>query len=306
MNFGILSPARRMTFSCSSLATRLSCLYVEHVRMKTITFATLLALMNPVVLHAQAVSPKDLNLDKTPELTAAQKEFTNLPEQKRIDYIKYTSEANRLFGQKRIFEVLEQTDAARKIFDRNADILNMVASCYVEFRDFPKAREFYNKALDLAPKSNVILFNIAELEFVTRNWKACLEKMKTVLPTIPETGLQTRRIIELKMLLCHIALNQVEEAKALANKYDPLRDDTPFYYYAQACLKYLNKDIVKAEEYLQMANRVFDNPAYISPWQDTLIEFGYIASFYGGEPTEGEASSSYSPASQPPSGSGAK
>jgi hypothetical protein len=31
-----------------------------------------------------------------------------------------------------------------------------------------------------------------------------------------------------------------------------------------------------------MANRVFQNSGMLSAWQDTLIEFGYIASFYGG------------------------
>ncbi len=274
--------------------------------MKIITRAALVATMSAVALHAQAVKPGEMNLDKTPELSESQKEFTNLPEQKRIDYINHVNEANRLFGQKRIFEVLEQIDAARKIFDMNADILNMAASCYVEFRDFAKAKELYTKALALSPQSNVILFNIAELEFVTRNWKTCLEKLKEVLPMVPEAGLQTRRIIELKMLLCHIALNQVEEAKALANKYDPLRDDSPFYYYAQACLRYREKDLIKAEEFLQMANRVFENPAYISPWQDTLIEFGYIASFYGGGPEAGGVTNEPSPAPQPQSESGAK
>lgn len=263
-------------------------------------------MLSSIALHAQAIKPSELNLDKTPELSEAQKEFTNLPEQKRIDYVNHVNEANRLFGQKRIFEALEQTDSARKIFDQNPDILNMVASCYVEFRDFTKARDYYNKALALAPRSSVILFNIAELEFVTRNWQACLDQLKEVLPMVPEAGLQTKRIIELKMLLCHIALNQVNEANALANKYDPLRDDTPFYYYAQACLRYREKNLIKAEEYLQMANRVFENPAYIAPWQDTLIEFGYIASFYGGDPNGGEAPNVSSPAPQPPNASGAK
>lgn len=274
--------------------------------MKMINNVILLALMSSVALHAQAIKPSELNLDKTPELTEAQREFTNLPEQKRIDYVNHVNEANRLFGQKRIFEALEQTDSARKIFDLNPDVLNMVASCYVEFRNFPKAREYYNKALALAPQSSVILFNIAELEFVSRNWQSCLEKLKVVLPLVPEAGLQTRRIIELKMLLCHISLNQVEEAKALANKYDPLRDDTPFYYYAQACLRYREKDLIKAEEFLQMANRIFENPAYIAPWQDTLIEYGYIASFYGGDQDAGGAANAPSPAPPPPSESGAK
>jgi tetratricopeptide (TPR) repeat protein len=174
-------------------------------------------------------------------------------------------------------------DQARKIFDRNSNVFNMLGACYLEFRNFPKAREFYQKALALSPNSIAILFNIAELEFVTRNWQACLEKMTQLLPLIPEQGLQTRRLIELKIMLCHISLGNTEEVKARANRYDPLTDDSPYYYYAQACLRYMNNEVVKAEEYLQMANRVFANPAYITDWQDTLIEYGYIKSFYGGE-----------------------
>lgn len=274
--------------------------------MKIIITSALLATLFTATLFAQAVKPGEMNLDKTPELSEAQKEFTNLPEQKRIDYLNHVNEANRLFGQKRIFEALEETESARKIFDLNPDVLNMIASCYVEFRDFAKARDFYKRALALAPKSNVILFNIAELEFVTRNWQSCLDKLKEVLPMVPEAGLQTRRIIELKMLLCHLALNQIDEAKALANKYDPLRDDTPYYYYAQASLRYREKDLIKAEEYLQMANRVFENPAYIAPWQDTLIEFGYIASFYGGEPGNDDNASGSAPTPQQRNASGAK
>lgn len=272
---------------------------------------TLLAFLCQIpLLQAQAVTASDLNIDKTPELSDAQKEFTNLPEQKRTDYFKHVNEASRLFNQKRIFETLEQTDAARKIFDRNSDIFNLVGSCYVEFRDFDKAREFYQKALELSPDSSVILFNIAELDFVTKQWFACLQRLQEVLPLIPETGLQTRRLVEFKILLCYIALGKTAEATALADKYDPLRDDTPYYYYAQASLCYMKKDLLKAEEHLQRANRVFGNPAFISPWQDTLIEFGYIASFYGGgassdangETTPAKESSAPTPPPQPGSG----
>lgn len=277
------------------------------MQRKKILLPSLLTLLMSPLTYAQAVVPTEPNAKKTPALTEVQKEFTNLPEQKRVDYLKFVNEATRLFNQKRIFEALEQIDEARKIFDRNVDIFNLLGSCYVEFRDFTKAREFYDKALALEPKSSIVLFNIAELEFVTRNWQVCLEKMKEVLPLIPDMSVQTKRIVELKILLCYLALDREEEAKALANKYDPLRDDSPFYYYAQASLCYRDKDLIKAEEYLQKANRVFVNPAYTAPWQDTLIEFGYIASFYGGAdlPTEAEASGS-SPAPQPPPASGAK
>jgi tetratricopeptide (TPR) repeat protein len=263
---------------------------------------TLIALLcYAPLLRAQAVTASDLNIDKTPELSEAQREFTNLPEQKRTDYFKHINEASRLFNQKRIFETLEQTDAARKIFDRNSDVFNLIGSCYVEFRDFDKAREFYLKALELSPESSVIMFNIAELDFVTKQWFACLQRLQEVLPMIPESGLQTRRLVEFKILLCYIALGKTQEAKAMAEKYDPLRDDTPFYYYAQASLCYMKKDLIGAEEQLQRANRVFGNPAYISPWQDTLIEFGYIASFYGGGGINAAAENSPTPPPQPES-----
>jgi tetratricopeptide (TPR) repeat protein len=275
-------------------------------RNKLLLLSFLPLLLSPWGM-AQTMAPAGLNAGQTPELSEVQKEFSNLPEQKRIDYLKFVNEASRLFNQKRIFEAMAQIDEARKIFDRNVDIFNLLGSCYVEFRDFSKAREFYDKALALEPKSSVILFNLAELEFVTRNWQECLQKMNVVLPLLPEVNIQTMRLVELKMLLCYLALDRNEEANTLANKYDPLRDDSPFYYYAQASLCYRNDDLIKAEEFLQKANRVFGNPAYIAPWQDTLIEFGYIASFYGGgELPKDSGASESSPAPQPPPESGAK
>lgn len=245
-------------------------------------FSGIFCFLSCQTVDAQAVTAAELNLDKTPELTAAQKEFTNLPEQKRIDYFRHMQEAKRLFNQKRIFESFAEIHEARKIFDKNSDMFNLLGSCYVEFRDFENATQFYAKALALSPKSPIINFNIAELLFVSRKWEACKEKMNFVLTLLPKKDVVTRRIVELKIMLCHIALEQNEEANQMANKYDPLQDDSPFYYYAQAALCFRDKDMIKAEGYLQMANRVFGNPAIIAPWQDTMIEFGYISSFYGG------------------------
>lgn len=239
-------------------------------------------------LHAQAVTPAELNPDKTPELSDIEKEFTNLPEQKRIDYNKYFQEANRLYQQHRIFETLAQIHEARKIFDKNAALFNLMGQCYVEFRDFPRAKEFYQKAADLAPESAPILFNLGELEFVTHKWQSCLDQMTHVLTILPKDEIALRRLVELRILLSNIALGNHAEAEALANKYDPLMDDTPFYYYAQACLAYRDKDEDKAQSFLLMALRVFRNPAILAHWDDSLIEFGYIKSFFGGTPAEEE------------------
>jgi hypothetical protein len=84
------------------------------------------------------------------------------------------------------------------------------------------------------------------------------------------------------VLLCKNKLGKKQEVQILAEKYDFL-DDSPFYYYAKAALEYEADNMVKAEEWLAIANRIFQDPAIIAPWQDTLVEYGYIKSFYGGE-----------------------
>jgi hypothetical protein len=209
--------------------------------------------------------------------------FTNLPLEKRETFFKHRREAYRLFNDKRIVEAYEEIQSAMKIFNEDPETVNLLASCYVEFRDFPKAKLNYDQAIKLAPDVTSIKFNILEMEFVTRNWQKCIDLTKDLLAKLPAEEVATRRIAEFKMLLCHQALGNDAEAEKLANLYDPLKEDTPYYYLAQAALSYKKKDFVVAEEWSSRAMRVFNNPAILAPWQDTLIEYGYIKSFYGGD-----------------------
>ena len=89
--------------------------------------------------------------------------------------------------------------------------------------------------------------------------------------------------MEFKILLCKKKLGLKDEVTVLAEKYDFL-DDSPYYYYAQAALAYDNNNLIKAEEWLAIAGRIFQDPNVLAPWQDTLVEYGYIKSFYGDEP----------------------
>ena len=56
-----------------------------------------------------------------------------------------------------------------------------------------------------------------------------------------------------------------------------------YYYYAKAALAYEDNNLIKAEEWLATAGRIFQDPNVLAPWQDTLVEYGYIKSFYGDE-----------------------
>ena len=86
--------------------------------------------------------------------------------------------------------------------------------------------------------------------------------------------------MEFKILLCKKKLGLDDDVLILADKYDYL-DDSPYYYYCKAALAYEEENLIEAEQWLARAKRIFRDPNVLAPWQDTLVEYGYIKSFYG-------------------------
>ena len=221
-----------------------------------------------------------------PELLPNQKAFLNLPEEKRKEFAKHLGEASRLFQSKRIFETLDELYKAEKVFPDAPEIHNIRGSCYVEIRNFDKATESFNEAAKLSPNNPSVEFNIAEVLFVTKEWQKAHDAFVALQKKLPANNIALGRLVEFKLLLCKLKLGKTDELAALAEKYDFL-DESPYYYFAQAALAYNDGNLLKAEEWLAMSARIFRDPAILAPWQDTLVEFGYIKSFYGDEGAEG-------------------
>ena len=209
-----------------------------------------------------------------------EQEFSNLPEEQRKAYVEHLTQAGNYFRQKRIFETIDEIHAAQQIIDNGANAINMLGACYVEFRDFDKAREAFERSLKLSPKNPSVLFNLAEIEFVTKNWSRCVERLDSVLANLPENANQMRELVIYKKMLAHIKLGNLDKAKELSTTYTD-NDDSPFYYYAKAALFFHEDDSLSADRELAKARRIFVKPELIAPWDDTLIEFGYLQSFFG-------------------------
>jgi len=238
--------------------------------------------MTPLVAQNEAAPAAKLPDPQKEALAPNQQAFLNLPEESRKEFIKHISEANRIFQQKRIFETLEELDKAAVIFKDSPELANLRGSCFVEMRAFDKALAEFNKAASLSKDDPSIEFNIAEVHFVTKQWQKALDIFEKVFKKLPAENIALGRLTEFKILLCKKKLGKNDEAAILAEKYDFL-DDSPFYYYAKAALAYDDNNLIKAEEWLATAGRIFQDPNILAPWQDTLVEYGYIKSFYGDE-----------------------
>lgn len=251
-------------------------------------FAALLVL--PAIAAGEEADAPDTaaSAEATPELREWQQEFLNLPADRRQEFAKHVTKARELFNQKRIFETVDELSKASAIFKNSPDIENLLGACQTEFRNFDKAMEHFKRADELNPNDSRILFNIAEIHFVTHNWDEAEKALAEVLTMVEGSNdLMLSRLVEFKLLLSKLKLGKTEEAEAMAEKYDEF-DDSPYPYYAEAAISYEDGDEVAAQAAIARARRIFRRPEILSPWQDTMMEFGYIKSFFGGPLSEEE------------------
>lgn len=265
---------------CLQFAILLDSVFTNPAPMKATVILLFCVLVTPLVAQNITIPAETKPSADKVELLSNQKAFLNLPEETRKTFIKHLSEADRVFQQKRIVEALAALDKAAAIFNDSPEIYNLRGSCYMEMRAFDKALAAFLKAADYAKDNPSLAFNIGEVYFVTKQWQKSLESFQKVLKNTPGDNIALVRLIEFKILLCLKKLDQKDEVTILAEKYDFL-DDSPFYYYAKAIIAYDKNDRVKAEEWLAIAGRIFKDSKITAPWQDTLVEYGYIKSFYG-------------------------
>ncbi len=233
-------------------------------------------------VHAQDAPAK-----KPASLEEINQEFSNLPKKTREEYAQKIIKVQNLFNQKRIFDALEKIDELDKIYPNHPAALNIKGACYVEIRAFDKANAIFSEILRVSPNNTNVLFNLAEVDFVTKNWESAEKRFEKIIPLLPKQNKAMIRLCEFKLLLCKLKLDKKEEALALKNKHDAW-DDSPFYYFSRAAIAYDADDKIGAEKELRNARYVWKNDAALAAWQDTLIEFGYIRSFYGGDTEESQ------------------
>jgi tetratricopeptide (TPR) repeat protein len=213
-------------------------------------------------------------------------EFMKLPEEQRIEFNKNVRLAQKLYQEKRIFDALQAIDELEKTHKNHPACLSLRGGCYVEMRAFDKAYVIFEKLQELSPNSQNIMFNLAELDFVMKNWASSHKRFTKLLTILPQSNKSLRQLSEFKLLLCNLKMGRTDEAKSMQNKYGEW-DDTPYYHYAPAAILFHEGKDEDAKKILRDALFIWRDRAQLSSWQDTLIEIGYVRSLYGQDQPEG-------------------
>lgn len=206
--------------------------------------------------------------------------FSNLSLEDKKAYQDHLFKASEHFGKKRVFEALEKLFAAEDILPSGPHAMNLFGACYVEFRDFEKAEKHFGTVYEMTPASQAVIFNLAEIAFVTKRWQTSLDRFDHLLLQFEGEHTQLTDLIDFKRMICLLKLGQKEEALKIKNSR-PEDGDSPFYYYAEAVVQFEEGNDVEGTTNLINGRKVYgggENPMNAN-WEDTMVEMGYIESF---------------------------
>lgn len=200
----------------------------------------------------------------------------NLSETQRAELEELLASASQDLSGVRMFEALQSLNKAEAIAPDFHVIHNLRGAAYTKLKDFDKARESFDQSIRLKPDAFEARFNFHEIYFVTGEYARALAGFQALLNDFPRMPESIRDMTRYKVMLCHLGLDQKDEAKAIAARFSYL-DDTPVYYFANAAMKLAEGDEAGAAEWIGSATRIY-GPETAQLYVDGLQEMGMLPS----------------------------
>ncbi len=253
---------------------------LRHTRLLAVAaLAPLLSLTTVSDTHAQDA----VNLEPKPETNeagnTAAKNGTEmlkaLDEETRTKFIGLLREGSRFLAEKRVQEALDKLSDAEIILPDHPDVLNLKGSVFVNIRDFDRAAEYFDRVKELYPGMWQTDFNRVEMDFVRDDWATAMQKFDKLLSEYGEKlDAGTLRLIDFKIAICHLKLDQPAEAKKIIDKYG-YYDSSPIFYYGNAAMAFQEGNDVGASEWIRNAKEIY--PAQQNAvFEDSLFEAGWL------------------------------
>lgn len=180
------------------------------------------------------------------------------------DQVPAIEESKRLLMERRV------DDALAKLSTAEAEVHNLRGACFVERRDFALAKESYEKAAALQPANPSIRFNLAEIDFVQKNWVGAEKRFVELKPMLPVGNARMAELVDLKLMICRQKQGVAVDAPAEGDS------TSPFGHYSEAVAAFSKGDAKTADALLAEVRNLFDAKT-LAPWNDTMIEAGYLA-----------------------------
>jgi tetratricopeptide (TPR) repeat protein len=195
-------------------------------------------------------------------------------------------------------------NGANKPFPGIAELENLRGAVFTKMKDYQRARKHFANSLSLEKESFHPRFNIAELDFVEKQFELAIQGFESLViendrlkkvqlakfskeedrSQIEKNFLSTERLIKYKLLICQLKLGKLEEADKIMASFDSFDDECPAYYFSKAVYEYIKpaegqtaekKRDEKAAGWIESAKSIY-RPDQNEVYLDSIIEMGWL------------------------------
>jgi tetratricopeptide (TPR) repeat protein len=228
-----------------------------------------------------------------------------LTKDQRDKFLAARSEATSYLRTVRLQEAIAKLNEAEQILNQPLpELENLRGAVYTKMQDYPRARVHFHKALELEKGGFHPLFNLAELDYVEKKYDKALSTFSELIvendrlakaailkATKPEDKEAIRRnygatekLIQFKIFVSHLKLNQKEQAAKIQTFFSPYDNDCPAHYFSKAAEHFVapfatpeeeKKNKEKAQGWIQSAKEIYGAQAS-EVFIDSLVEAGWI------------------------------
>ncbi len=183
-------------------------------------------------------------------------------------------DVRRLLAAKQFEQALDKLREAEALKPGHWAIANAQGNVFMSMKDYAKARDAYGRAGASNPGAFETQFNLAELDFVGRNYEAAQNAFSELLTSRANLPNQIKNLLRFKVIVCLVMLDKLADAEELAQKLK-FREESPENYFTLALFAIKKKDPASGGQWIAKAQQAF-KPAEIEPYTDALVEAGWI------------------------------
>lgn len=173
-----------------------------------------------------------------------------------------------LIRDKKLVEAEANLAVMETLQPKGLDILSHAGAIATQRKDYDKARGLYEAVLREKPGDYVAAYNLAEIEFVTKNFSLAEQRFQDLARTQPHDETLLFRIF-----LCKLLQDQMEAANQISLKFSRT-GKTPAWYYANSALARQAKKDREADDFLAQARILYPSEAKF--YEATLISLGLL------------------------------
>jgi len=189
------------------------------------------------------------------------------PQDPKAALAKLMEDTAKLIGQQRLNKAEKNLEKLKALAPQHPTVLTFSGAIKSLRKDYAGARADYSLALEVAPSSFNAAFNLAEVDFVTKNYPAATAQFRRMLDARPQD-----EILLYRLFLCALLENNTDLANSCLDRLSPA-GTTPAYYYANAARQFQNKNIPEARKFLSTAKTFYPGKTAFFDSSNQLLGF---------------------------------